>query len=182
MAAMATAGCMPSNCNSNRPQSNSWIERGMASRRRISSAGRAVPAMVRQTVRELITPRARPSTRLLAQPHRAMPRVIARPVDTDSSSGRSKLGRRAAVANWPSNSQPPPWPRPGSSSSTGSSTRAGASNQRGAAGRGSRRQVWGRIMIRAWPMVARPPQCRPPQCRQPQCRPHWRRRRGHPAG
>ena len=133
MAAIATAGCRPTTWSSSKPQSSSWIERGRARSRRSRLAGQTWPQQLAQTWRELARARARPSRPLAAQPSRATPTVMPRPLRAEPSTRGSRDGVKAAWMNSASRSKPPPWTRPGSNPSTGITTSAGASIARGAA-------------------------------------------------
>ena len=133
MAAIATAGCRPTTWSSSKPQSSSWIERGRARSRRSRLAGQTWPQQLSQTWRELARARVRPSRPLAAQPSRATPTVVPRPLRAEPSTRGSRDGVKAAWINAASRSKPPPWTRPGSKPSTGITTSAGASIARGAA-------------------------------------------------
>jgi hypothetical protein len=108
MATTPTTGCNPTSWSSSSPQSSSWMARGTASSRRISSAGQARPRQVLQRMRELARPRTTPSTRLTIQPSKAMPTVVAKPERAERSTSGSSEGVKAARTNWASKSRPPP--------------------------------------------------------------------------
>ena len=133
MAAIATAGCRPTTWSSSKPQSSSWIERGRAKSRRSRLAGQTWPQQLVHTWRELARARTSPSRTLAAQPSRAIPTVVPRPLRAEPSTRGSREGEKAAWMNSASRSKPPPWTRPGSSPSTGINTSAGATIARGAA-------------------------------------------------
>ena len=134
MASTATAGCNPTTCNSNRPQRSSWIDRGIASNRRMACAGHSWPRQVRQTVRELASPSTSPANRLVPQPSNAIATVTPRPSSREWSTSGSRDGVTAATANSAIRSQPPPWTSPGRAINTGTTARAGNNSSSGGAG------------------------------------------------